>query len=131
MSSDWSLPFRFSGQNFARISHLSHAFYMTRSSHPPWFDFHNNIWWSVQHIQLLTIGIHSNGQEILRLQFSLQSPPLDPTLRQFNPIHIQYRVEIHFNFVFPLNETRHLGLSNVDSDRVPREYSSKNQVVVV
>jgi hypothetical protein len=37
-SSKWSLPFRLSNQNTVRISHLSHACYMTRPSHTPWFD---------------------------------------------------------------------------------------------
>jgi len=32
--SEWSLPFRFSGQNFLTIFHFSHACYMPHSSHP-------------------------------------------------------------------------------------------------
>jgi len=47
MSSEWSLPFRFSGQNFVCIYNLSHASYMS-SSHQPWLDLFNNMWWCVQ-----------------------------------------------------------------------------------
>jgi hypothetical protein len=43
-----SLSFRFSDQNFVYFYHLSHACYMYRSSDPPWFDRHNNIWFNVQ-----------------------------------------------------------------------------------
>jgi len=35
-SSKWSLPFKLSNQNIIRISHQSHACYMSRRSHPPW-----------------------------------------------------------------------------------------------
>jgi len=34
-SSEWSLPFRFSDQNFVCISHLSHTYYKPHPSHPP------------------------------------------------------------------------------------------------
>jgi hypothetical protein len=33
--------------------HLSHACYMSRTSHLLWFDHPNNIWWSVQVMKLL------------------------------------------------------------------------------
>jgi hypothetical protein len=48
MSSELSLPFRFFNQNIVCISHLSHACYISRLSHRPWFDHPNNIWriWS-------------------------------------------------------------------------------------
>jgi hypothetical protein len=42
------LPVRFSDQNSVYISHLSHAYYMSLPSRPPWFDHPNIIWWSVQ-----------------------------------------------------------------------------------
>jgi len=48
MSSEWSLPFRFSDQNFLRISHLTHACYMLRPSRPLWLDHLNNAMWSVE-----------------------------------------------------------------------------------
>jgi len=35
MSSEWSLTLRFSDQNCVCISHLFHACYMLRPSHPP------------------------------------------------------------------------------------------------
>jgi hypothetical protein len=38
--------------NFLRISHIYHACYKPRSSHPPWLDHHNNIWWSVEFMKL-------------------------------------------------------------------------------
>jgi len=49
----WSLPFRFSDQNFVYISHLSHACYMPRPSHPPWLDHPNRIRWSLRVMKLL------------------------------------------------------------------------------
>jgi hypothetical protein len=42
-SSERSLSFRFFNRNPVRISHLFHACYMPRPSHPPWFDDCNNI----------------------------------------------------------------------------------------
>jgi hypothetical protein len=36
-----------SNHNFVRISHLPHARYMSRPSHPPWFHVPNNIWGKV------------------------------------------------------------------------------------
>jgi hypothetical protein len=42
-SSEWFLPFRFCNQNSACISHLFHACYMPRPSHPPWLDHPNNM----------------------------------------------------------------------------------------
>jgi len=52
-SSDWCFPFRFTDQNCVYILHPSHACYMSRPSHPPWFHDPNNIWLSVQVIKLL------------------------------------------------------------------------------
>jgi hypothetical protein len=37
MFSTWSVPYRFSGQNFVCISHLSHACFMSHQAHHPWF----------------------------------------------------------------------------------------------
>jgi len=37
-SYEWSLPFRITDQKFILISYLSHACYMTGTSHPPAFD---------------------------------------------------------------------------------------------
>jgi hypothetical protein len=52
-SSEWSLPFKFSDQNFVCVSHLSHACYILCQSNPPCFDHPNNVWWSVQVMKLL------------------------------------------------------------------------------
>jgi hypothetical protein len=41
--SEWSLPFRFTDQNFLCISHFSHASYISRPSYPLWFDYPTNI----------------------------------------------------------------------------------------
>jgi len=46
-------PSGLTDQNFVCMSHCSHACYMCRPSHPPWFD-HPNIWWCVQITKLLT-----------------------------------------------------------------------------
>jgi hypothetical protein len=35
------------------MSHLFHACYMPRPSHPPWVDHPNNIWWRAQVLKLL------------------------------------------------------------------------------
>jgi hypothetical protein len=42
-----SFLFRFSKQNFAWISHLSHAFHMPHPFHLPWSDHLNNTCWVV------------------------------------------------------------------------------------
>jgi hypothetical protein len=46
-------PKWFSDQYFVRICHLSYVSYMHRPSHPPCFDFPNNIWWGVQLMKFL------------------------------------------------------------------------------
>jgi len=43
----------FFNQNTVCNSHLSHACYMSRPSHTPWFDSPNNIWQSVEVRKLL------------------------------------------------------------------------------
>jgi hypothetical protein len=47
-SLEWSLPFGIFNLNLVRISHLPHACYMPRPSHPPWFYHSNIIWWKLQ-----------------------------------------------------------------------------------
>jgi hypothetical protein len=69
-SSEWLLPFRLSN-NFVRISHLPHARYMPRPTHPPWSDHPNTIWWRVQIMALLI------------MQFS-------PASRHFIPLRSKY-----------------------------------------
>jgi hypothetical protein len=51
-SSEQSLPFRFPDQNFVCISHVTHEYYMFRSSHPPWLYDPNITVWSVQVVKL-------------------------------------------------------------------------------
>jgi hypothetical protein len=58
-SSKLSEPFRISGQNFVRISHLTNVLYMPHPSH--------NIWWSVQLIKFL---IYAFFLSFLPLSFS-------------------------------------------------------------
>jgi len=53
ISSEWSLPFRFSNQNFVYISHLSLACYIPPLSHPLWLHHLDNIWWRIQAVKLL------------------------------------------------------------------------------
>jgi len=53
--SKWSLPFRFSQQNFVCISHLAHAHNMPHPSRPPSVDHPNNIWRRMQIINLLLL----------------------------------------------------------------------------
>jgi len=45
--SEWPVPFWYSNQNDICISHLPHACYIARTSHPLLFDHPINIWWSV------------------------------------------------------------------------------------
>jgi len=57
-SSERSLPFRFSNQNIACISHLSpHSCYMLSPSNPPWCDNLSNISWNVQVTKLLIMRL--------------------------------------------------------------------------
>jgi hypothetical protein len=71
-SSKWSLPFRFCNLNIACISHLSHACYMPRSSHPPWLE-HPNIWWSVQVMKLPTMQSSSASRYFIPLRYKYHS----------------------------------------------------------
>jgi hypothetical protein len=50
-SSAWSLSFRFSDQNFVRLSQLSNPCYIPCLSHIPWLYHPYNIWWSVHIIK--------------------------------------------------------------------------------
>jgi hypothetical protein len=49
----WSLPFRFSNQNFVCISHLPHACCMPCPSNPPWLYRPNDSLWSIEIMKLL------------------------------------------------------------------------------
>jgi hypothetical protein len=76
-SSDCSLPFKLPNQNFVSISHLPDARYMSRPSHPPWYD-HPNVCWKARIMELLIV------------QFSQFSPPychFIPLKSTFSPQH--------------------------------------------
>jgi hypothetical protein len=67
-SSTRSLPFMFSDL-------LTHACFMPRSSHPPWFDHLKNVWCSIQVVKLLII------------QYSPASHPFSPLTSKYSPQH--------------------------------------------
>jgi len=50
--SEWSLPFSFFNKNIVSIYRLSHACFIPRPSHSPWFDHPNIICLSVQFMKL-------------------------------------------------------------------------------
>jgi hypothetical protein len=61
---------------YCLVSHHSHACYVPRRSHPPWFDHPNIIWWSVQVMKLLWIYNEYNE--------SLPFCPLSPNTGLWN-----------------------------------------------
>jgi hypothetical protein len=80
-SSEWSPSFRLSDQNFICISHLSHACYLPRSSHPPWrdlnliiFDEAYKLWISSLRILELPITSTLLGPNILLRNSVLKYP---------------------------------------------------------
>ena len=54
-SSKWYLPLMFPHQNPICTFPLPHTCYVPRPSHSSWFDHTNNIWWSVQIMNLLIV----------------------------------------------------------------------------
>jgi hypothetical protein len=54
-SSQWSLPFWPPKQNPTNTSPLPHASYMSRPSHPPWFNRPNNIRWRIQAVKFIIV----------------------------------------------------------------------------
>jgi hypothetical protein len=77
-SSDWSLPFRSSDQNFVFISHLSYAYYMPHPSNSAGIDHPNNIWWSLQVTKPLSMRSSPAYRHLLplRSKYSPQHPVL-------------------------------------------------------
>jgi hypothetical protein len=59
-SSESSLPFMSSNQNFVCIFHVSHEGYIPRSFHLPWFDHPNDIWLSVQVKKLIIMQLSAS-----------------------------------------------------------------------
>jgi hypothetical protein len=50
---DWPPGARTANGTALCISHLSHPCYLHRQSHPPWFNYPNNIRWRIQAVKLL------------------------------------------------------------------------------
>jgi hypothetical protein len=70
-------------------SHLSHACYMPRPSHPPWLDQPNKIWWSLDVVKLLIIVVFSSLPQLpLRSKNSRFSS--SQTQREYTLIHRPY-----------------------------------------
>jgi hypothetical protein len=90
-SSELSLPFRLSDQNFVCISHLSHAFYMSLSFQHPWFDHPNNIWWNVQVTKLLIM--HSSLASRHFLPFEFKYSPQHPVLKHSQSMFFPYMTD--------------------------------------
>jgi hypothetical protein len=67
-SSEWSLPLKFSDQNYLLISHLPHGCHMPRSSDPPWFHHQTNIWWSLQVMKPLIMQSSPVSRNLLPLR---------------------------------------------------------------
>jgi len=66
--SDWSLLFRFFDKKFVYISHFSCVLY-DQPIHPPWLGHHNNVWWSVQIMDLLITRSSPASCHFLSLRF--------------------------------------------------------------
>jgi hypothetical protein len=60
--------FRFSNQNFVRISYLRYACYMLRPCHLPSFYDPNSIWWRAQTVNLLIMHIPTVSTHICPIQ---------------------------------------------------------------
>jgi len=65
-------------QNFVYVSRLSHACYMPLPSYPPWLDYPDNIWWTVQVMKFLIMQPSPASCHFLflRSKYSLHHPPL-------------------------------------------------------
>jgi len=81
-SSEWSLSFGISDQNFVCISRLSRAYFIDRLSHPPRYCQLNNIFWSVQVMKLLV----------------MQSPPASCHFLPLRTKHSQLKHKDNFTY---------------------------------
>jgi hypothetical protein len=87
-SPKWYLPFRISFQTTVCISHLSFPYIShvpTVSS--PWFDHHNNIWWTVKTTWLLV--------KIVSILLKVQQHVLQHPQRMFSPRLINQVLQYH------------------------------------
>jgi len=93
-----SVLFSFPDQNFICISHLSDGVTFSACSHPPWFDYPNNIWRSVQVMKLLIIQYFLASCLFLRLS-SICSPQ-HPLLKrpQYTPFPCERHRTSHETF---------------------------------
>jgi hypothetical protein len=103
-TSQWSLHFGLSNQNPVNTFPLPHACYMSRPSHPLWFNHPNNIRWRIQAMKFIII------------QFSPRSVFL------LGP-------NILLNTLF--SKTLSLCSSRKVKDQVPHPYSTTGKIIVL
>ena len=96
-SSKWSLSSRFCHKIPACISLLPYMCYLFCSSHSPWFDHPNNIWWSVLIMNLLII--QSSAVSCCFLHLKSKYVPQHPQPTFSNLIHTNTTPE-HCTFVY-------------------------------
>jgi hypothetical protein len=92
VTSKWSFTLRVSNQNFVRISHLPHARYMPRPSHPPLFDNPNNIWWRVNIMELLIMQCSQSCCHSLLGPNILLSTLFSNTLNLCSPVNLRGQI---------------------------------------
>jgi hypothetical protein len=91
-SSEWPPPFRCSDHKCEYI-YLSHACYIPRLYYPPWFNSHNNIWWSVQVTKLFTVRYSRTSRHVLPLRFKiLLSTPFSINLNLRSSLNVKNQV---------------------------------------
>jgi len=88
-SSEWSLSFRFSDQNYVHICHPP-CMLCACPSHPLWCDYPNNIWWSVKIMKLLSM--HSSSAFHHFLPFRSKYSPQHPLLILCFSLSMQFHV---------------------------------------
>jgi hypothetical protein len=71
---------------------LPHTCYIPHSSHPPWFDHPNNIWWSVQILKLLTVQCSPASRHFLPVR---SSAPCSQTSSVYARRHSYVSQNIH------------------------------------
>jgi hypothetical protein len=86
-SSELSLPFKFTDQNFVYVSHLFCTCYIHCSSHTPWFDQSKNIW------SLL-------GPSILLNTLFLNTLSLYSSLNVRDQVSHSYKTQVFLIYIF-------------------------------